>query len=146
MSNDANAIAGTLKKLDFLIASKICVFPTFENNRLKYTAYIKVGEWMDCDMAYSVVRAMKDGKRTAAYIKETQQIWELEQTAGADIVYTESPNFQKWTTEFSMVDSDTESDYSEYEADLESIMAADILVPEPDFSKFSVAKEEMEVI
>ena len=87
-----------------------------------------------------------DGKRTTAYIKETQQIWELEQTAVPDIVYTESPNFQKWTTEFSMVDSDTESDYSEYEADLESIMAADILVPEPDFSKFSVAKEDMEVI
>ncbi len=141
MNNDASAIAATLKKLDFFIASKICLFPLFENGKFKYTAYIKVGEWMDCDMAYNVVRAMKDGKNTVAYVKDTEQLWELKMTTDADICYTEDARYNKWTTEFDPVDSDTESDYSEYEADVEAIINAEVPEPEEDFSKFGMIKD-----
>lgn len=139
MSFKANAaeISATLKGLDFFVCSKICLFPIFENGKFIYTAYIKVAEWMDCDMAYAVVKAIKDGKNTTAYIKETQELWELEKTSAEEICYTEDAKYLKWTTEFDLVDSDTESEYSEYESDVETIINAEVKAPEADFSVFS---------
>ena len=141
MSNDAAAIAATLKGLDFFVASKICLFPIFENGKFTYTAYIKVGEWMDCNMAYVVVKAMKDGKNTVAYVKELGQLWELKQTTQADMCYTEDARFSNWTTEIDPVDSDTESEYSEYESDVETITNAEVKAPEQDFSVFSMNRD-----
>ncbi len=141
MSNDAAAIAATLKGLDFFMTSKICLFPVFENGKFTYTAYIKVGEWMDCNMAYVVVKAMKDGKNTVAYVKETGGLWELKQTTPADMCYTEDARFNQWTTEFDPVDSDTESEYSEYESDVETITNAEVKAPEQDFSVFSMNRD-----
>ena len=138
MSNDAASIAATLKELDFFMTSKICLFPIFENGKFTYTAYIKVGEWMDCDMAYVIVKAMKDGKNTVAYVKQTGQLWELKQTTAEDMCYTEDAKFNQWTTEFDPIDSDTESEYSEYESDVETIINAEVKEPEPDFSLFSM--------
>ena len=139
LSMNANAadISATLKGLNFFTSSKICLFPMYENGNFTYTAYIKVAEWMDCDMAYTVVKAIKDGKNPVAYIKETQELWNLEKTAAANISYTEDARYLKWSTEFDKVDSDTESDYSEYEADVEAITNAKVGAPETDFSAFS---------
>lgn len=137
MTNDANAIAATLKELNFLVASKICLFPLFENGTFKYTAYIRIAEWIDCDAAYNVVKAMKDGKNTVAYISKTQQLWELSKTAPADICHTEDQKYEKWTTEFNRVDSDTESDYSDYEMDADTISRVEYVEPALDFAMFS---------
>ena len=136
MSNDAASIAATLKELDFFMTSKICLFPIFENGKFTYTAYIRVGEWIDCNMAYMVVKAMKDGKNTVAYVKELSQLWELKKTTAEDMCYTEDSRFSKWTTEIDPVDSDTESEYSEYESDVETIMRAEVKAPDEDFSEF----------
>ena len=141
MSNDAAAIDATLKRLDFFATSKICLFPAFENGKFTYTAYIRVGEWIDCNMAYVVVKAMKDGKNTVAYVKELGQLWELKQTTQADMCYTEDARFSNWTTEIDPVDSDTESEYSEYESDVETITNAEVKAPEQDFSVFSMNRD-----
>jgi hypothetical protein len=140
--NDAAFIAATLKGLNLLISSKICLFPLFENGKFKYTAYIRVFEWIDCDAAYSVVKAMKGGKKTVAYIKDTQELWELQKTAPNDVCYTEDARFKKWITVMDVTDCDTDSDYSEYEADLRAITYAEVKEPDDDFSKFSIDQDQ----
>ena len=142
--NDAAFIAATLKSLNLLISSKICLFPLFENGKFKYTAYIRVCEWIDCDAAYSVVKAMKDGKKTVVYIKETRELWELEKTAPDNVSYTEDARFKKWITVMDVMDYDTDSDYSEYEADLLAITYAEVKEPDADFSKFSIDQDKEE--
>lgn len=138
MANSAIEIARVLKEdLKFLCASRICLFPQFVDGVFKYTAYIRVGEWVDCDAAYNIIRAMKDGKRTRAYVKKGEQMWDISVTAAADICHTDGSNaFEKWTTEFATLDSDSDSDYAEYEMDVETIMNAELRVPDSDFSAF----------
>lgn len=138
MSSNANDIFSTLKELNFLVASRICVFPLFENNTFKYTAYVRVGEWIDCDAAYYLIRAIKDGKNTRAYISKTQQLWDISETNEADIFHTSGNSMtNKWTTDFNMADSDTDSEYSEYEADMETITNAEVYEPESDLSRYA---------
>ena len=138
MSSSAIDIFATLKELNFLVASRICLFPLFENGTFKYTAYIRVGEWIDCDAAYYLIRAIKDGKKTQAYIAKNQQLWNISKTDNADICHTECDAYTKWTTDFDIVDSDTDSEYSEYEEDVEMITNAEVAEPDLDFSRYAM--------
>ena len=99
MSNNANNIVATLSGLHIIVASTICIIPTFENGNFTYTAYIRVQEWADSDLACAIVRAIKDGKKTQIYIKDTMQIWELEATLPADLCYTSEHRFRNWMSE-----------------------------------------------
>ena len=108
--NDATLIKSVFKKLDYLDASKICVFPSFENNNLKYIAYIQVREWSDCDAAYNIIKAMKDGKKVRIYVAELEQLWNISETSDADLWSTYGGN--KWTTAFEKV---ADPGYAEYE-------------------------------
>jgi hypothetical protein len=99
MSNNANNIVATLSGLHIIVASTICLFPTFENGNFTYTAYIRVQEWADSDLACAIVRAIKDGKKTQIYVKDTMQIWELEETLHEDLCYTNGNRFRDWMTE-----------------------------------------------
>jgi len=134
--SNSNDVFARLKELNFLVASRICLFPLFENGAFQYTAYIRVGEWIDCDAAYYLIRAIKDGNRT--YLSRTHQVWDISETSEADICHTSGSNaYKKWTTDFSLVDSDTDSEYSEYEADMETIANAEVREPELDFSRYA---------
>jgi hypothetical protein len=137
VANSAVEIARVLKEdLKFLYASRICLFPRFANGVFRYTAYIRVGEWVDCDAAYSVIRAMKDGKRTRALVHR-DQLWDISMTDAADICHTDgSDAFENWTTEFATLDSDSDTDYAEYEMDVETIMNAKVGAPDSDFSAY----------
>jgi hypothetical protein len=99
MSNNAHNIVATLSGLHIIVASTICLFPTFENGKFTYTAYIRVQEWADSDLAYAIIRAIKDGKKTQIYIKHTQEIWELEETLHAELCYTNGYRFRNWMSE-----------------------------------------------
>jgi hypothetical protein len=138
IAGGAVEIARILKEdLKFMYASRICLFPRFVDGVFRYTAYIRVGEWIDCDAAYNVIRAMKDGKRTQAYVKKDEQLWDISMTATADICHTDGSNgFKKWTTEFATLDSDSDSDYAEYEMDVETIANVEVREPDSDFSAF----------
>jgi len=138
VANSAVEIARVLKEdLKFLYASRICLFPQFVGGVFRYIAYIKVGEWVDCDAAYNVIRAMKDGKRTRVYVKKDEQLWDISMTATADICHTDGGDaFKKWTTEFATLDSDSDSDYAEYELDVETIANVKVGAPDSDFSAF----------
>jgi hypothetical protein len=136
-SKSATEIARILKEdLKFLCASRMCLFPQFVDGVFKYTAYVVVGEWLDCDAAYYMVRAMKDVKKTQVYIKKGEQLWDISMTTDADICHTEG-GFEKWTTEFATLDSDSDSDCAEYDMDVETITRAKVGAPELDFSAFS---------
>jgi hypothetical protein len=137
VENSAVEIARVLKEdLMFLYASRICLFPQFVDGVFSYTAYIKVGEWVDCDAAYYMIRAMKDGKRTQLYVKKGQ-LWDISITATADIYHTDgSDAFERWTTEFATLDTDSDSDYAEYEMDVETIASVNVGAPDTDFSAF----------
>jgi hypothetical protein len=139
VANSADEIARVLKAdLKYLYASRICLFPRFENGVFSYTAYIKVGEWVDCDAAYYMIRAMKDGKRTQIYVKKGQ-LWDISVTAEADICHTNgSDAYKKWTTEFATLDTDSDTDYEEYEMDVETITNAKVDTPDTDFSAFII--------
>jgi len=100
--NDATQINNGLSK--YLDASKICVFPSFENNKLTYTAYIQVREWSDCDAAYNIIKAMKDGKRVRIYV--LFQLWDITATVPADLWLTGVAN--RWAIEFEKKDDDDE--------------------------------------
>jgi len=141
VANSAVEIARVLKEdLKFLYASRICLFPRFADGVFRYSAYIRVGEWVDCDAAYNVIRAMKDGKRTQVYVKKSAQMWDISMTAEADICHTAdgSDAFKKWTTEFATLDSDSDSDYAEYEMDMETIANVKVGAPDTDFSAFII--------
>ena len=129
--NDARFIAEVLGNLEYFDASKICVFPSFENNCLKFTAYVEVREWCDCNSAYNAIRAMKDDGmvRIGAIIPGRAQ-WIMKKTAAADLWYTETDN--KWTTAFA---KEVAPDYAEYELDSETMNAV-YQAPELDFSAF----------
>ena len=137
VANSAVEIARVLKEdLKVLYASRICLFPQFVDGVFRYIAYIKVGEWVDCDAAYNVIRAMKDGKRTRALVHR-DQLWDISMTETADICHTDgSDGFKQWTTEFATLDSDSDSDYAEYELDVEMIANAKVGAPDSDFSAF----------
>ena len=94
MSNDASNITATLSGLHIIVASTIRLYPTFENG--KFTAHIRVQEWADSDLAYAIIRAIKDKKKTQIYIKHTQEIWELEETLLADLYYTRGKRGYNW--------------------------------------------------
>ena len=143
-TRDATEIARVLKEdLKFFYATRICLFPQFVDGVFKYTAYVEVGEWVDCDAAYYMIRAMKDAKKTQVYVKKGEQLWDISMTADADICHTEgSDAYKKWTTEFATVDSESGSDYEEYEVDAETITRAKVGAPELDFSTFSVVVVE----
>ena len=113
--NDATLINSGLNK--YLDASKICVFPSFENNKLTYTAYIQVREWTDCDAAYNIIKAMKDGKRVRIYVAELEQLWDITATITADLWLTGGVN--RWITEFEKME---DPGYAEYEYELECRM------------------------
>ena len=86
---------------------------------------------------------MKDAKKTQVYVKKGEQLWDISMTADADICHTEgSDAYKKWTTEFATVDSESGSDYEEYEVDAETITRAKVGAPELDFSTFSVVVVE----
>jgi hypothetical protein len=138
VANSAVEIARVLKEdLKFLYASRICLFPQFVDGIFRYTAYIRVGEWIDCDAAYNIIRAMKDGKRTRAYVKKSEQMWDISMTKMVDISMTDGGDaYNKWTTEFATLDSDSDSDYAEYEMDVETITNAEVGTPDSDFSAF----------
>ena len=112
--NDATLINNGLK--EYLDASRICVFPIFENNKLTYTAYIQVREWSDCDAAYNIIKAMKDGKRVRIYVAELFQLWDITATVRADLWLTGGAN--RWMTVF-----EKEDPYYEYDDEQQRISA-----------------------
>lgn len=112
--NDATLINNGLK--EYLDASRICVFPIFENNKLTYTAYIQVREWSDCDAAYNIIKAMKDGKRVRIYVAGLFQLWDITATVRADLWLTGGAN--RWMTVF-----EKEDPYYEYDDEQQRISA-----------------------
>ena len=112
--NDATLINNGLK--EYLDASRICVFPILENNKLTYTAYIQVREWSDCDAAYNIIKAMKDGKRVRIYVAGLFQLWDITATVRADLWLTGGAN--RWMTVF-----EKEDPYYEYDDEQQRISA-----------------------
>jgi hypothetical protein len=98
--NDKAVIALILEYLQICRVKKMCVFPDFKRNQMCFTAFIEVAEWCDRETAYNLIRKIKDPRKEARIIYEDDKWWVVEETEEADLKFTESAKFAKWTTEF----------------------------------------------
>ena len=120
--NSAQDLYESLKKLNLLTPKKICIFPEFIRNKLRFTAYIKIAEWHDSEAAYNLIKNIKNPRKEARVVYSDDNWWAIEETAQEDICQTETENaaFQRWITEFEKEElTDTESE-SDSELDLYS--------------------------
>ena len=144
-TKDAGRIAEILRRYAHIDASHICVFPYYENGMVKYSAYIKIREWDDCDAAYRMIRTIKDDKMARIYAGGGKKYdsWIVSKTDDADLWYSNSDN--KWVTTFAKEEV-TDYDEYEYERDEAEIMNTDLneyaardvttMCPELDFNTF----------
>ena len=98
--NDRAVIALMLEYLGLLKSRKICVMPDFQRGQLCYSAYIEVAEWCDREAAYNLIRKIKKPDIEARIVYEDDNWWTVEETTEADLQYTLSPEFSRWTTVF----------------------------------------------
>ena len=98
--NDRAVIALMLEYLGLLKCKKMCVMPDFQRSQLCYSAYIEVAEWCDREAAYNLIRKIKDPRKEARIVYEDDNWWTVEETTEADLQYTLSPEFSRWTTVF----------------------------------------------
>ena len=98
--NDRAVIALMLEYLGLLKSRKICVMPDFQRGQLCYSAYIEVAEWCDREAAYNLIRKIKKPDVEARIVYEDDNWWTVEETTEADLQYTLSPEFSRWTTIF----------------------------------------------
>ena len=98
--NDRAVIALMLEYLGLLKSRKICVMPDFQRGQLCYSAYIEVAEWCDREAAYNLIRKIKNPNVEARIVYEDDNWWTVEETTEADLQYTLSPEFSRWTTVF----------------------------------------------
>ena len=98
--NDRAVIALMLEYLGLLKCKKMCVMPDFQRNQLCYSAYIEVAEWCDREAAYNLIRKIKKPDIEARIVYEDDNWWTVEETTEADLQYTLSPEFSRWTTVF----------------------------------------------
>ena len=125
--NDRAVIALMLEYLGLLKSRKICVMPDFQRGQLCYTAYIEVAEWCDREAAYNLIRKIKRPDIEARIVYEDDNWWTVEETVEADLQYTLSPEFSRWTTVFEEIVVHKESALKQvsFKTELEHSMTID---------------------
>jgi hypothetical protein len=98
--DDKAVIALLLEYLQLCKVRKICVMPDFIRNKMCYTAFIEVSEWFDREAAYNMIKRIRNPLKEARIVYEDDNWWTVEETAKADLCYTQNAEFQKWTLEF----------------------------------------------
>ena len=110
--NDATLVAYHLEKLGLFKTKAICVFPEFNGKTQFYRAYIEVSEWCDREMAYNMIKRIKNPRLEARLVYNDDNWWALEETSEAEIQYTQSPAFDQWTIRFQNAEDSDEDDAS----------------------------------
>jgi hypothetical protein len=97
--NDKDVIALLLEHLQLCKVRKICVMPDFRRNKLCYTAFVEVGQWLDREAAYNMIQRIRNPLKEARIVHSGDDWWAVEETDELDLKYTQDEAFQKWTTE-----------------------------------------------
>ncbi len=98
--NDANKIALIFENLGLFKTKKICVFPEFNGVTRFYRAYVEVEEWCDREMAYNLIKRIKNPRQEARVVYNDDDWWTLEETEPEDLKYTQNQAFEQWTTKY----------------------------------------------
>jgi hypothetical protein len=98
--NDANKIALIFENLGLFKTKKICVFPEFSGKSRFYRAYVEVEEWCDREMAYNLIKRIKNPRQEARVVYDDDDWWAVEETETEDLKYTQSQAFEQWTTNY----------------------------------------------
>jgi hypothetical protein len=110
--NDAALVAYHLEKLGLFKTKAICVFPEFNGKTQFYRAYVEVAEWCDREMAYNMIKRIKNPRQEARLVFNDDDWWTVEETTESEIQYTQSPAFNQWTTKFQDAEDDDDDDVS----------------------------------
>jgi hypothetical protein len=98
--NDKAVIPLLLEYLQLCNVRKICIMPDFRRNQLCYVAFIEVGQWLDSEAAYNIIKRIKNPLKEARIVYSDDDWWTVEETLEADLQYTQAEAFQNWRTEF----------------------------------------------
>ena len=139
--NDKAVIALMLEYLQLCKVRKICVMPDFLRNQMCYTAFIEVSEWFDREAAYNMIKRIKNPLKEARIVYEDDNWWAVEETAEADLRYTQEAEFQKWTLEFHPVPIKDEDEVEKHIAFKRGLAIEDsIFIADLDIRMTSSAK------